>query len=41
MPDKLRPVEIHFGARALAPEAAAALRDGSVWYLSYLDSDTV
>jgi len=41
LPDMLRPVEIHFGARALVPEAASAVQDGSKWFISYLDSDTV
>jgi GNAT superfamily N-acetyltransferase len=41
LPERLRPVEIHFGARSLASETASAVEDGSKWYLSYLDSDTV
>jgi hypothetical protein len=41
LPDMLRPAEIHFGARALLPDAASVVPDGSKWYLSYLDSDTV
>ena len=41
LPDRLRPIEVHFGARALVPQAAAAVADGSKWFVSYLDSDTV
>ena len=41
LPDRLRPVEIHFGARALVPDAREAVADGSRWFISYLDSDTV
>jgi GNAT superfamily N-acetyltransferase len=41
LPDRLRPIEMHFGARALVAEAAAAVSDGSKWFVSYLDSDTV
>lgn len=40
MPERLRPVEINFGARALSPRGAAAeVREN--WYLSYLDSDGI
>jgi len=41
LPESLRPVEIHFGARSLASGTCPAVEDGSKWYLSYLDSDTV
>lgn len=41
MPERLRPIELHFGVRPLQPEHAAALADRSGWYLSYCDSDTV
>lgn len=41
LPDRLRPIEIHFGARALVPQAAGAVAVGSKWFISYLDSDTV
>jgi GNAT superfamily N-acetyltransferase len=41
LPDRLRPIEIHFGARAVVPEAAPAVESGSNWFISYLDSDTV
>lgn len=40
MPERLRPVEINFGARAISSRGA----DGDVrenWYLSYLDSDGI
>ena len=40
MPERLRPVEINFGARALSPRGATAeVREN--WYLSYLDSDGI
>lgn len=41
LPDRLRPAQIHFGARALVPQAEEAIADGSKWFISYLDSDTV
>ena len=41
LPNLVRPVEIHFGARALVPQVDAAIEDGSKWFISYLDSDTV
>lgn len=40
-PTRYRPIELHAGVRAFAPELAATLADRSRWYLSYLDSDTV
>lgn len=40
LPDRFRPTEIHFGARAYSARGATAL-DARSWYLSYLDSDTV
>ncbi len=40
IPERLRPVEINFGARALSARGAAAeVREN--WYLSYLDSDGI
>ena len=41
MPEKLRPIELHFGARAFDPSVASVVGDRASWYLSYLDSDTV
>lgn len=41
LPERLRPVEIHFGARDLEQGAPSAAMEGDDWYLSYLDSDTV
>lgn len=41
LPDRLRPVAIHFGARPLLPSTPSQVSDGALWYLSYLDSDTV
>jgi GNAT superfamily N-acetyltransferase len=40
VPQRFRPIEINFGARALVEETAAAAAPGSPWYISYLDSDT-
>lgn len=40
MPERLRPIEINFGARALSSRGIAAeVRKN--WYLSYLDSDGI
>lgn len=40
LPERFRPVEINFGARALTARAALAeVREN--WYLSYLDSDGI
>lgn len=41
LPQRLRPIELHFGARALDPALAPLLADRRSWYLSYCDSDTV
>lgn len=41
LPERLRPIELHFGARAFDPAIARAVADRKSWYLSYLDSDTV
>jgi GNAT superfamily N-acetyltransferase len=40
-PDRFRPVQIHFGGRALVPALEPLLQSPPGWYLSYLDSDTV
>lgn len=40
-PDWLRPVRIHFGARLFSEDLPADVKDGSGWFLSYADSDTV
>jgi len=40
-PTRLRPIELHFGARAFDPLVADVVGRRSNWYLSYLDSDTV
>jgi GNAT superfamily N-acetyltransferase len=40
-PDRLRPVRIHFGAKLLTDNVPEQVRDGSRWYVSYLDSDNV
>lgn len=39
-PERMRPIELHFGARELVADAENCRQRGS-WYLSYLDSDTV
>lgn len=42
LPDRLRPIQIHFGGRWLSSgEAVGKPLPGEQWYLSYLDSDTV
>lgn len=41
LPERLRPVELHFGARSLTPPDGANICNRRNWYLSYLDSDTV
>lgn len=40
-PERLRPVELHFGARRLALPDSVAVGNRARWYLSYCDSDTV
>jgi predicted aspartyl protease/GNAT superfamily N-acetyltransferase len=40
LPPRLRPIEINFGARALASEAARTAAADTSWYVSFLDSDT-
>lgn len=40
LPERLRPVEIHFGSRSYS-SAAVAESGSKSWYLSYLDSDTI
>jgi GNAT superfamily N-acetyltransferase len=40
LPTALRPVELHFGARAFDPALASSIGDRARWYISYLDSDT-
>lgn len=41
LPEAFRPIELHFGARALDPSIARVVADRRSWYLSYADSDTV
>jgi GNAT superfamily N-acetyltransferase len=41
LPERLRPIEMHFGGRTYTPRANAVAGDPKNWYLSYLDSDTV
>jgi len=40
-PEKLRPIELHFGYRAHDPNVHQSLLNQSSWSISYLDSDTV
>lgn len=40
-PQKLRPIEINFGARMLTQEPVSTPLSRRDWYVSYLDSDTV
>lgn len=39
-PERFRPVELHFGARAFDPALERIASDRRAWYLSYLDADT-
>lgn len=41
LPEKLRPIELHFGVRAFNPDLFSVLEARESWYLSYFDSDTV
>lgn len=41
LPERLRGIAIHFGARRIGPAAPDEVEDARSWYLSYLDSDTV
>jgi GNAT superfamily N-acetyltransferase len=41
MPERLRPIRLNFGVRALDPALAPLAGDLRSWYLSYADSDTV
>lgn len=41
IPESVRPIQLHFGAKALDAPLDAALGNRRNWYLSYLDSDTV
>jgi hypothetical protein len=41
LPQRLRPIELHVGARTLAGPAELNTCHRGDWYLSYLDSDTV
>ncbi|KEY18787.1 GNAT family N-acetyltransferase [Kaistella antarctica] len=41
MPEKFKPIELHFGVRAFDESLAHMINDRKNWYLSYSDSDTV
>lgn len=41
LPEKLRPIELHFGARAFDDKLKNIIYDRENWYISYSDSDTV
>lgn len=41
LPEKLRPIELHFGARSFDESLDDIIHNRSDWYLSYSDSDTV
>lgn len=41
LPEKLRPIELHFGVRSFSKGLDDVLKNRSNWYLSYSDSDTV
>lgn len=41
MPQKLRPIELHFGVRSFNQGLNAIISERKNWYISYSDSDTV
>jgi hypothetical protein len=41
LPERLRPIELHVGVRALDESLSDVVTDRTNWYLSYCDSDTV
>jgi hypothetical protein len=41
MPEKFRPIELHFGARCFNDSLKDVINTRANWYLSYSDSDTV
>lgn len=41
MPEKLRPIELHFGVRSFKKQWDEIIINRDNWYLSYSDSDTV
>lgn len=41
LPERLRPIELHFGVRAFDDAIAGLVTQREQWYLSYLDADTV
>ena len=41
LPERLRPIELHFGALVLDEAQRTRIEDPAEWYLSYCDSDTV
>jgi len=40
-PERLRPIELHFGARAFVDGIEGQIANRTNWYISYADSDTV
>lgn len=41
LPEKFRPIELHFGARAFREDLKPLINNRKNWFLSYSDSDTV
>lgn len=41
MPEKLKPIELHFGTRAFDENLKEIITNRKNWYISYSDSDTV
>jgi len=41
MPEKLRPIELHFGVRSLKDNIKGITNNRENWFISYSDSDTV
>lgn len=41
LPEKLRPIELHFGVKSLNNDISSIVNKRDNWYISYSDSDTV
>jgi len=41
LPEKIRPIELHFGARSFDDGCDSLISNRNNWYISYSDSDTV
>ena len=41
LPEKLKPIELHFGVKSFNNDISSIVNKRDNWYLSYSDSDTV